>query len=199
MSSTCNAISRQLTMSDLIPRLTRENLHPDLQAYLRPRIERLGYLGEFFQCAGHQPEALLSFLQYTDHLKHALPNNLTEIVSLTVAQLMNNSYERVQHERLSLKLGFGENWLREVLTLKGDRTGNMSEREVLVQRLTMAAINHRGNDITAELEPVIRSIGPAMSIAVLMLVGRYLSHAIIVNALNLAPPVPSPLAVETSS
>jgi hypothetical protein len=185
-------------MSDLIPRLTREELHPDLQAYLRPRIERLGYLGEFFQCAGHQPEALLSFLQYTDHLKHALPNNLTEIVSLTVAQLMNNSYERVQHERLSLILGFGEKWLREVLTLKGDGTGPMSAQEVLVQRLAMAAINRKGHDITAELEPVIRSIGPAMSIAILMLVGRYLSHAVIANALNLAPPVPSPLAVEAN-
>ena len=185
-------------MSDLIPRLTREKLHPDLQAYLRPRIERLGYLGEFFQCAGHQPEALLSFLEYTDHLKHALPNNLTEIVSLTVAQIMTNSYERVQHERLSLKMGFGENWLREVLTLIGDGQGHMSEQEVLVQRLAMAAINRRGHDITPELEPVVRSIGPAMSIAVLMLVGRYLSHAIIANALNLAPPVPSPLAVETN-
>jgi len=185
-------------MNDLIPRLTREKLHPDLQAYLRPRIERLGYLGEFFQCAGHQPEALLSFLEYTDHLKHALPNNLTEIVSLTVAQIMNNSYERVQHERLSLKMGFGENWLREVLTLKGDDHGHMSEQEVLVQRLAMATINRRGHDVTAELEPVVRSIGPAMSIAVLMLVGRYLSHAIIANALDLAPPVPSPLAMETN-
>ena len=185
-------------MSDLIPRLTREKLHPDLQAYLRPRIERLGYLGEFFQCAGHQPEALLSFLEYTDHLKHALPNNLTEIVSLTVAQIVNNSYERVQHEQLSLKMGFGENWLREVLTLIGDGQGHMSEQEVLVQRLAMAAINRRGHDITPELEPVVRSIGPAMSIAVLMLVGRYLSHAIIANALNLAPPVRSPLTVETN-
>jgi len=185
-------------MSDLIPRLTRENLHPDLQTYLRPRVERLGYLGEFFQCAGHQPEALLSFLQYTDHLKHALPNNLTEIVSLTVAQLMNNGYERVQHERLSLKLGFGEKWLREVLTLKSDGKGRMSDQEVLVQRLAMAAINRKGHHITAELEPVVRSVGPAMSIAVLMLVGRYLSHAIIANALNLAPPVPSPLALETN-
>lgn len=185
-------------MSDLIPRLTREKLHPDLQAYLRPRIERLGYLGEFFQCAGHQPEALLSFLEYTDHLKHALPNNVTEIVSLTVAQIMNNSYERVQHERLSLKMGFGEDWLREVLTLKADGQAHMSEQEVLVQRLAMAAINRRGHNVTAELEPVVHSIGPAMSIAVLMLVGRYLSHAIIANALNLAPPVPSPLAVQTN-
>jgi len=185
-------------MSDLIPRLRREKLHPDLQAYLRPRIERLGYLGEFFQCAGHQPEALLSFLEYTDHLKHALPNNVTEIVSLTVAQIMNNSYERVQHERLSLKMGFGEDWLREVLTLKADGQAHMSEQEVLVQRLAMAAINRRGHNVTAELEPVVNSIGPAMSIAVLMLVGRYLSHAIIANALNLAPPVPSPLAVQTN-
>jgi alkylhydroperoxidase family enzyme len=185
-------------MSDLIPRLRREKLHPDLQAYLRPRIERLGYLGEFFQCAGHQPEALLSFLEYTDHLKHALPNNVTEIVSLTVAQIMNNSYERVQHERLSLKMGFGEDWLREVLTLKADGQAHMSEQEVLVQRLAMAAINRRGHNVTAELEPVVHSIGPAMSIAVLMLVGRYLSHAIIANALNLAPPVPSPLAVQTN-
>jgi hypothetical protein len=74
----------------------------------------------------------------------------------------------------------------------------MSEQEVLVQRLAMAAINRRGHNVTAELEPVVHSIGPAMSIAVLMLVGRYLSHAILANALNLVPPVPSPLAVQTN-
>src|ERR1700676_3826449 len=132
-----NAISRRPIMTKLIPRLPQEKLHPELEAFLRPRIERLGYLGEFFQCTAHQPEALLSFLEFTDHLKHALPNNLTEVVSLSVAQLMNNSYERVQHERLSLILGFGEKWLREVLTLKGDGTGPMSAQEVLVQRLAM--------------------------------------------------------------
>jgi alkylhydroperoxidase family enzyme len=180
-------------MSDLIPRLSREKLHPELEAFLQPRIERLGYLGEFFQCTAHQPEALLSFLEFTDHLKHALPNNLTEVVSLTVAQLMNNRYERVQHERLSLKLGFGEDWLREVLSLFADGGGQLSEQEVLVQRLVVAAINRKGHGVTPELEPVVRSLGPAMTIAILMLVGRYVSHALIANALNLAAPVPSPL------
>jgi alkylhydroperoxidase family enzyme len=180
-------------MSDLIPRLSREKLHPELEAFLQPRIERLGYLGEFFQCTAHQPEALLSFLEFTDHLKHALPNNLTEVVSLTVAQLMNNRYERVQHERLSLKLGFGEDWLREVLSLFADGGGQRSEQEVLVQRLVVATINRKGHDVTPELEPVVRSLGPAMTIAVLMLVGRYVSHALIANALNLTAPVPSPL------
>src|ERR1700751_2155163 len=122
-------------MSDEIPRLSANEMPPALASFLRPRIERLGYLGEFFQCTAHQPEALLSFLEFTDHLKHALPNNLTEVVSLSVAQWMNNSYEGVQHERLSLKLGFGEDWLREVLSLSADGKGILSEQEVLVQRL----------------------------------------------------------------
>jgi alkylhydroperoxidase family enzyme len=188
-----NAISKQRIMTKLIPRLSQQELHPDLEAFLRPRIDRLGYLGEFFQCTAHQPEALLSFLEFTDHLKHALPNNLTEVVSLSVAQLMDNSYERVQHERLSLKLGFGENWLREVLSLSANGKGTLSEREVLVQRLVVAVLNRKGHNTTRELETVIQSIGPAMTIAILMLIGRYVSHAMIVNSLNLAAPVPSPL------
>lgn len=180
-------------MTKLIPRLSQEKLHPDLEAFLRPRIERLGYLGEFFQCTAHQPEALLSFLEFTNHLKHALPNNLTEVVSLSVAQLMDNSYERVQHERLSLKLGFGESWIRGVLSLAADGNGTLSEEEVLVQRLVVAVINRKGHDTTRELEAVVQSIGPAKTIAVLMLIGRYMSHAMIVNSLNLDAPVPSPL------
>jgi alkylhydroperoxidase family enzyme len=180
-------------MSKLIPRLSQKNLHPELEAYLRPRIDRLGYLGEFFQCTAHQPEALLSFLEFTDHLKHALPNNLTEVVSLSVAQLMNNSYERVQHERLSLKLGFGEKWVREVLSLSNDGKGSLSEQESLVQQLVVAVVDRKGHNTTRELETVIQSIGPAMTIAVLMLIGRYMSHAMIVNSLNLDAPVPSPL------
>jgi hypothetical protein len=180
-------------MTKLIPRLPQEKLHPELESFLRPRIERLGYLGEFFQCTAHQPEALLSFLEFTDHLKHALPNNLTEVVSLSVAQLMNNSYERVQHERLSLKLGFGENWVREVLSLSADGREILSKQELLVQRLVVAVIDRKGHNTRRELEAVIQSIGPAMTIAVLMLIGRYMSHAMIVNCLELDAPVPSPL------
>jgi alkylhydroperoxidase family enzyme len=180
-------------MTKLIPRLSQEKLHPDVEAYLRPRIQRLGYLGEFFQCTAHQPEALLSFLEFTDHLKHALPNNLTELVSLSVAQMMKNDYERVQHERLSLKLGLGEPWVRGVLTLKADGNGPLSEQEASVQRLVLAVIERRGHNTTAELEAVIQYIGPAMTIAVLMLIGRYMTHAMIVNSLNLAAPVTSPL------
>src|ERR1700719_3170431 len=116
-------------MSSSIPRISREEFPDELASFLKPRIERLGYLGEFFQCTAHQPEALLSFLEYTEHLKHALPNNLTEVVALSIAVLMDNAYERVQHERLSFKLGFSEEWLREVLGLAADNDRIVSDQE----------------------------------------------------------------------
>ena len=182
-------------MSDQIPRLSAKELPPALASFLRPRVERLGYLGEFFQCTAHQPEALLSFLEFTEHLKHALPNNLTEAVALSIAVLMDNTYERVQHERLSLNLGFSEEWLREVLSLAADGHRILSEQERAVQQLVISVVHRRGRNTTPELEAVTRIIGPAQTIAVLMLIGRYMSHALIVNTLNLAPP-PIPSAQE---
>src|SRR5215472_7258713 len=178
-------------MSDLIPRLTEEQLPAEVAAFLRPRIQRLGYLGEFFRCTAHQPQALLSFLRFTDDLKQALPDNLTEIVALTVASAMDNAYERVQHERLSLKIGLGEPWVRAVLTAKAEANGDLSQVEAAVQKLTLAVLARKGHDTGPELEAVVRKIGHQKAIAILMLIGRYMTHAMIVNALALAPPVPS--------
>src|ERR1700727_1684822 len=93
-------VERCSVMSSSIPRISHEELPDELASFLKPRVERLGYLGEFYQCTAHQPKALLSFLELTEYLKHALPGNLTEVVSLTIARLMDNDYERVQHERL---------------------------------------------------------------------------------------------------
>src|SRR5919199_3671263 len=115
-------------MSRLIPRLSFQELDPQVANALRPKVERLKYLGEFFQCAAHQPRALLSFHRLTDDLKEALPDNLTEVVALSVATLMDNAYERVQHERLALKLGFTEAWVREVVSMKAVG-GALSEAE----------------------------------------------------------------------
>ncbi len=179
-------------MSSAIPRLSREELSPELASFLRPRVERLGYLGEFFQCASHQPDALLSFLQFTEHLKHALPGNLTELVSLTIARLMDNAYERVQHERLSLRLGFSAEWIQGILSLSPETASELSEQEREVQRLVIAVVQRSGHNTGVEVDAVIRAIGVPGTIAVLMLIGRYMSHALIVNALDLAPPVASP-------
>jgi alkylhydroperoxidase family enzyme len=179
-------------MSDKIPRLSTEEMPPALASFLSPRVKRLGYLGEFFQCTAHQPEALLSFLEFTEHLKHALPNSLAEVVALSVAVLMDNDYERVQHERLSLKLGFSEQWLREVLSLAKDGPRILTHHEWTVQQLVIAVTKRGGRNTTPEFEAVARAIGPSHAMAVLMLIGRYVAHALIVNTLNLAPP---PLAM----
>jgi len=170
-----------------------KEMAPALQESLRPRVERLGYLGEFFQCAAHQTKALMSFMSFTEDLKEALPDNLTEVVALSVATLMGNAYERVQHERLSLKLGFSRDWVREVISSAGN--GHlMSAPELAVQKLALAIIERRGHNTADELEAVIESIGHETAIAVLMLIGRYVTHALMVNCLELAPQVGSPLA-----
>ena len=180
-------------MSDLIPRLSFSELDPQLAEMLRPKVERLNYLGEFFQCTGHQPRALMSFYSLTEDLKDALPDNITELVALTVAAKMRNSYERVQHERLALKLGFGEEWVREVLALEEKDRGRISPEELMVQRFCLAVLRRDGHETGAEFESVIKAIGHEDAVAVLMLIGRYVMHALIANSLALEPPVTSPL------
>jgi alkylhydroperoxidase family enzyme len=175
-------------MSSGIPRLEMSDMPAELSQALQPRVTRLGYLGEFFKCAAHQPAALRTFMTFTDDLKAALPDNLTEVVALTVAGVMQNDYERHQHERLCRTLGMSDAWIRNAATL---RDAPLQDTERLVQRLTITVIARRGQNVSAEFDAVVAAIGPADAMAVLFLIGRYVTHSLIVNALQLAPPVPS--------
>jgi hypothetical protein len=177
----------------MIPRLSQAELPPDVAAMLRPRIERLGYLGEFFKCAAHQPAALMSFMAFTEDLKHALPDRLTELVALTVSTELENTYERHQHERLCLKLGFGDAWVRAIEERDPARAKFLSAAERATQTLTLAVLRRHGKGAATELDALTTAVGHAQAIAVLMLIGRYVTHALMVNALDLKPPVPSPL------
>jgi len=191
----------------MIPRLPPEALRDDVAEMLRPRVARLGYLGEFFRCAAHQPAALISFMALTEDLKRALPDRITEAVALTVSTELGNAYERHQHERLSITLGFGEDWIRAVESLQEDvarpfqgrdrgaeSPALLSADERAVQTLTLAVIRRHGHGTSRELDNVVDAIGHEQAIAVLMLIGRYVTHALMVNALELQPPVASPLA-----
>jgi alkylhydroperoxidase family enzyme len=168
-----------------------DQLAPEVQQVLDARVKRLGYLGEFFKCSGHNPAVLVSFMEMTEALKHALPDRLTEVGALTVAGLMGNDYERNQHERLSDKLGFARDWIAAVNRLSPNAPSTMSEDERAVQRLAIAVVKRQGHDVDMELQNVIERIGAAQGMAVLFLIGRYVMHAYVVNALNLEPPVPS--------
>ena len=177
--------------AERLMRLEFAELDPAVQDVLRARVERLGYLGEFFKCAGHQPGVLAPFMQMTEALKHALPDRLTEVGALTVASIMGNDYERHQHERLSSKLGFGKDWIAEVERVSPGDAAVMGEEEVVVQRFILAAVERCGKNVDTEFAALLDRIGPEAAIAVLFLVGRYITHALVVNTLGLAPPVTS--------
>lgn len=170
----------------MIQRLSFAELSPELQKELAPRVERLGYLGEMFQVAGHQPAALAAFHQLTAHLRAALPDDAAEIVALTVATVTGNDYERHQHEQLALKLGLGDAWIRGVEAL-GDGG--------LVQRTVLALLEDRGRGASEVVDQLAAERGDAFAVAVVLLTGRYLMHTTFVHALGLEPPVPSPLSL----
>ena len=75
--------------------------------------------------------------------------------------------------------------------LDPDAAPDMARDERAVQRLVLAAVERKGKSVDVELAAAISAVGADRAIAILFLVGRYITHAIIVNALDLAPPVPS--------
>jgi hypothetical protein len=54
-------------------------------------------------------------------------------------------------------------------------------------------VDRHGHGTNAELEEVIKDVGHKAAVAILMLIGRYVMHALIANSLELEPPVSSPL------
>ena len=174
-----------------IPRLEIDALAPELAAALQPRVQRLGYLGEFFRCAAHQPKALLSFMRLTDDLKQALPDDLSEVVALTVASLLSNDYERHQHERLSRTLGFSDAWIREASGGAGSTGNALTTEQRAVQALAGVVVSSHGHGADAALDAVVGLVGPEVAMAVLLLIGRTVTHALVVNTLALVPPVSS--------
>ncbi|MDF0546517.1 carboxymuconolactone decarboxylase family protein [Sphingobium sp. H39-3-25] len=182
-----------------IDRLQFDDIAPRLQSLLRARVDRLGYFGEFFQCAAHQPDVLAPFMEMTEALKQALPDRLTELGALTVASLMGNDYERHQHERLSRKLGFSEAWIAAVERVSPEEATELSGDELAVQRLIVAVIERRGKHASDLLDATVAAVGEEQAMAILFLVGRYVTHAMIVNTLALAPPVPSIFALDKTA
>lgn len=177
-------------MSRKIPRLGADEMPTELADQLAPRIQRLGYLGEFFQVMAHQPQVLGTFITLTEQLKDAVPQKLTEVVSLTIAAKTGNAYERNQHERLCQKLGYERAWIKAVLALDPGSDA-LAPEEAATQELALAAMSGFGKTCAAPFEKLLELVGQHHALGVLMLIGRYLTHAIIVNTLELAPPVPS--------
>jgi hypothetical protein len=178
-------------MSSSLPRLEFADFPAPLVAALETRVKRLGYLGEFFKCGAHQPQALTAFIEFTEACKGGLPNRLVEVIALSCAGWMGNDYERNQHERLCIRLGFGRDWVVAVNALKPKADSPLTSEERRVQHLTLTVLETRGNAAGDLFENAVRTLGPEQAIAILMVIGRYVIHGLFVNTLQLKPPVPS--------
>ena len=178
-------------MNSQIPRLRFEQLPAPIADALQAKYQRLGYLGEFFAATAHQPAALKAFIDFTDLSKGELDMQLVELIALTVATLKNVPYEKNQHERLAMKLGYGRDWVAAVERLEPAEVSELSEIARCVQRFVIAAVSHDGRGSGALLEEVVATLGVPGAVAVLFVMGRYTTHAIIVNSLGIEAPVPS--------
>lgn len=184
--------------ADLIPRIDFEAFGPELRESLRPKVERLGYCGEIWQVGANMPRSMYFFCELTEALKEEMDQKIVELVALTVAGVMGNSYERNQHERLSDKLGYGRDWIAEVNRLQAEPGGALTDTECAIQKYVMAAIYRRGHDCQPLFKAVIEAVGPQQAAGISLSVGRCMMHAIFRNTLGLEPPVPSLFDDETA-
>jgi hypothetical protein len=178
-------------MTDKIPKLSFDELPPAIADRLRAKYERLGYLGEFFARTAHQPDALASFIDFTDFSKGALDMRFVELIALTVAMMQGVEYERHQHERLSVKLGFAKEWVRDVERLMPEDSEHLGAREQVVQSFVIDTVRSDGDGVTEKLDRVIDTLGHVDAVAVMFVMARYVAHALLVNSMNIESPVPS--------
>jgi alkylhydroperoxidase family enzyme len=170
-----------------IRRLSYDEFDPDLREVLRAKVERLGYLGEFFAVAGHQAAATVAFQTFTEALKQALPPELTQVVALTVASTLDNDYELSQHERLARNLGFSDAWI-EAATGRTDFV-SLSEAARCAHELALAMMSTDGHGASEELGLAVDVLGEEFAVGVLLTVGRYVAHSVMSNTLGLRAPV----------
>lgn len=164
----------------------------DLANALRPRYERLGYLGGFFAHMAHQPEALGAFDAFTEACKRALPADLLELVALTAATRLGNHYERHQHEQLTMRLGFERDWVAAVERLgPDDERSPLTMEQRAAQRFVLCAVDTIGRTARDPLDRLVELCGAPVAVGVALATGRYLAHAMIASACGLEPPVPS--------
>jgi len=177
-----------------VPLIDIDELAPIVRTRLQPKIDRLGYLGGFFQLTAHQPESLAAFIDFTEAAKRALPDDLSEIVALTVATATGNDYERHQHERLSVKIGFTKQWVAAVERLNS-HDADLSAPQRATQRWVLAVLAEHGRNTQPQAEAMVRELGHETAVAVALACGRYIAHATIANSFGIQPPVASIFAV----
>ena len=180
-----------MSAQDGIPRLDFEAVDPAVRDLLKPTVERLGYFGEFFQVAAHVPGAIPAFMQYTGAVKAPLADAHNEVLALTVCGALEADYERIQHERLAKRLGFPLEWIAAASGRAGSHASALTDDERKLQALALAMVSTHGLRCGDELRAVVDALGPQKAVAALLQVSRFVTIALLCNALSLTLPVAS--------
>lgn len=174
-----------------VPRLAFEELDEALKSRLAARVQRLGYLGEFFQSTAHLPTPLGHFIDYTESLKALAPKNLCEVAIISVAQMRGNAYELHQHERLCLKSGFSRDWIAAVEACEPDATDLLAPTERAVQTYAMAVVRQDPDASMLRFGELVGLLGVDTALALMMIVGRYVAHSAMIDSLGIKANVKS--------
>lgn len=169
--------------------LTLDEVDPKLREMLQPTVDRLGYFGDFFRYAGHAPAVLTGFMQYSGVLKGALPDDLNEVIALTVCTKLDFAYERIQHERLSLKLGLDRAWIA-TLVGRSDQTV-LTAAQTHARALAVAIIADELGEAREALDALAAETGGAVAMAALFQVARFRDVCSIGRLLDMRLPVAS--------
>jgi alkylhydroperoxidase family enzyme len=180
-----------MTDVDGVPRLALGDLDGGLQELLKPTVDRLGYLGEFFGVTGHVPNAVSAFMQYTAAVKAPLSDAQNEMLALAVCGALGADYERIQHERLARRLGQSVDWIAAAEGRPGANPSALDADALRLQRLALAMVARNGERCTAEIRAVADALGPTKTVAALLQITRFVTIATLCNALALTLPVPS--------
>lgn len=178
-------------MHSRVPRIEFNDLEPELQELLRARVERLGYLGEFFRASAHVADGLSHFIRFTESIKGNVPKNLTEVAILTVASAKKNAYELHQHERLCVRSGFDKEWIAEVEQCEPHAAKKMNQTEVLIQKYVLAVLENDADVASQNLNLIASAFDNQTAVSLMMIVGRYVAHSGMIISLGIGPIVPS--------
>lgn len=176
---------------DGLPRLSLEEVEPALRAELEPTVARLGYFGEFFQVFGAVPGAVSAFMGYTRAVKAPLADSENEVLALTVCAALGDSYERIQHERLSVRLGLDTTWIAAAEGREGADMTRLNAEETALRALALAVIATHGKGCQQAVAAATTAVGAQKTAAALLQITRFMSIATLCNALELKLPVPS--------
>lgn len=177
--------------ADGLKRFSLEELEPALRAELEPTAARLGYFGEFFQVFGAVPGAVSAFIGYTKAVKAPLGDNENEVLALAVCAALGDSYERIQHERLSIRLGLPMEWIAAAEGREGADMSLLGTQEAALRKLALGIVASHGKGCSMIVAEAVAVLGAQRTTAALLQVTRFMSIATLSNALEMSVPVPS--------